>query len=74
MTTLAGKVAASDPERGWEWALHISQEIYRKDALRQVTAAWARQDKDAAVQAVQAAAFDDALKAELLKTIHPSPK
>jgi|GEM_PF-2021910 len=71
MTTLAGKVASSDPERGWEWALKVPQEIYRKDALRQVAAAWGRLDKAAAEQAVQTAALDDALKAELLKSITP---
>lgn len=69
MQTLSGKIAASDPERGWEWALRISQEVYRKDALKQVIASWAREDKAAAAKAVEAASLSDALKTELQQTI-----
>jgi RNA polymerase sigma factor (sigma-70 family) len=75
MSTLAGKVAQSDAERGWQWALSISEEAYRKDALRQVATAWVRQDSAAAGAAVNAAEIDPALKTELLKiTSVSSPK
>lgn len=71
MTTLAGKVAQSDPERGFAWALSIPDEFHRKDALRQVASTWGRADKEAATTAVNGAALDDAQKAELLKAITP---
>ncbi len=69
MNTLAGKVAKSDPERGMAWALSIPDERYRTDALKQVTTTWASTDKAAATAAVNAAALDDAKKAEILKAI-----
>ena len=74
MTTLAAKVAASDPERGWEWALRVPQEVYRTDALRQVAAAWAAQDKAAAQRAVESAPIAEAQRAELLKTVTSRPQ
>ena len=69
MTTLAGKVAQSDPERGFAWAMSIPDEFQRKDALKQVASTWGRADKDAATAAVNAATLGDAQKAELLKAI-----
>ena len=69
MSTLAGKVAHSDPERGFAWALSIPAEQYRNDALRQVATTWAATDKPAATAAINAAALDDTRKAELLKAI-----
>jgi hypothetical protein len=74
MTTLAGKVAQTDAERGWQWALSIPEEVYRKDALRQVATAWVQQDKAAAGAAVESAALDPELKAELLKITSSSNK
>jgi hypothetical protein len=74
MTSLSAKVAQSDAERGWEWALRIPEENYRKDALRQVTSVWVRQDKAAAEAAVQSASLNESLKAELLKTISQTPQ
>lgn len=69
MSTLAGKVAYSDPERGLAWALSIPADHLRKDALRQVAETWAAKDKPAATAAIQAAAMDEAAKTELLNTI-----
>ncbi len=69
MTTLAGKVAQSDPERGFAWALSIPDELHRKDALKQVASTWGRTDKDAATAAVNAATLDEAQKGELLTAI-----
>ena len=69
MNTLAGKVAKSDPERGMAWALSIPDERYRTDALKQVATTWASTDKAAATAAVNAAALDDAKKAEILRAI-----
>ena len=69
MNALAAKVAQSDPERGLAWALSIPEEHYRTDALKQVATTWARADKAAATAAVNAAALDEAQKAELLKAI-----
>jgi hypothetical protein len=74
MTSLSAKVAQSDAERGWEWALRIPEEHYRKDALRQVASTWVRKDKAAAEAAVQAASMDEGLKTELLKTISQTPQ
>ncbi len=69
MNTLAGKVAKNDPERGMAWALSIPDERYRTDALKQVATTWASTDKAAATAAVNAAAMDDAKKAEILRAI-----
>ena len=69
MSTLSCKVARSDPERGFAWALSIPGEHYRNDALRQVVTTWAATDKPAATAAINAAALDDARKTELLKAI-----
>lgn len=70
MTTLASKVAQSDPERGFAWAMSIPEEFYRKDALKQVISTWGRADKEAATAAVTGAALDEAQKTELIKTIN----
>ncbi|HWB03176.1 MAG TPA: sigma-70 family RNA polymerase sigma factor [Verrucomicrobiales bacterium] len=74
MASLSAKVAQSDVERGWEWALSIPEKHYRKDALRQVVSTWVNQDKAAAEAAVQGASLDEALKTELLKTISQTPQ
>lgn len=69
MTTLAAKVAKSDPERGFAWAMSIPGEIHRNDALKQVAATWGRADKAAATAAINAATLAESQKAELLKSI-----
>jgi RNA polymerase sigma-70 factor (ECF subfamily) len=69
MTTLASKVAQSDPERGFAWAMSIADEFHRKDALKQVASTWGRADKEAATAAVNAAALDETQKSEILKVI-----
>lgn len=69
MKTLAGKIAQSDPERGWTWALSIPAEGPRNDALRQVASNWGQKDKKAAEEAINASPLNDAEKTEILKLI-----
>ncbi len=70
MRTLAGKIARSDPERGWDWALRIPHPQYQKEAMDQAIAAWAAVDKIAATRAVAAAPLDTQEKARLTTAIN----
>ena len=70
MRTLAAKIARSDPERGWAWALSIPHAGYQKEALNQVIAAWALADKAAATGALATAPLDQETKTLLTNTIN----
>jgi RNA polymerase sigma factor (sigma-70 family) len=67
VATLAGRIARSDPERGWAWALRIPEPTHRLDALRQVATTWARTDQPAAAAAVESANFDAPTRARLIE-------
>lgn len=63
------KAARKDPERGWDWALKVTGETMRRNALRGVVNNWKYNPPQNANERIESADLSDALKAELLELL-----
>lgn len=74
MTTLAQKVATSDPERAMVWALSVPAGPHQTDAVHSVSRTWAQKDKAAATEAVNASSLPPEEKEKALRIIAETPQ